>query len=575
MIDTRAVMRSLPLVASILGRKYGVQVEMGGADAYTDGSVIHLPALPGDVPDTLLALARGYVDHEAAHIRDTDFLALKQAGLSPLETHVWNILEDFRVEHKLASIFPGCRQNFDWLIRHIFGSESSGAAAQPAMQILNWLLLEVRSWDVQALATNRNILAEQVDNIFPGLRLKVGRVLALVRTQCCSTSDAIEFAREIVRVLDQFANPSTPKTWTAQQFHDEGNSDSCSKEPGQERTKQEKASEINDFSSADDEQIGNPVEVYSRPSEHGLPLIERHRDSPDKIDDESRNQLQNLLGASAEDLPVDLGDILAEALQNSSRQSQDAAVTVAISTSKHTQRLSDADILEARQTSMALRTRLGGLLQTKLLTRNSSGRRGKLDTGQLHRLSVSDPRIFRGRSERIGIDTAVHILLDCSMSMVRRIRLASSSCYALASALESAKINVAVTAFPGLRSSDDSYSTVAPIIAHGQKVHAKLDLAPEGGTPMGEALWWVLQDMLPLSERRKLILVVTDGEPDSLACATQAIEHGRRAGFEIFGVGITSPGINALLPGRSVVVNSMAELSQGMFALIESSVFGN
>ncbi len=93
MIDTRAVMRSLPLVASILGRKYGVQVEMGGADAYTDGSVIHLPALPGDVPDTLLALARGYVDHEAAHIRDTDFLALKQAGLSPLETHVWNILE--------------------------------------------------------------------------------------------------------------------------------------------------------------------------------------------------------------------------------------------------------------------------------------------------------------------------------------------------------------------------------------------------------------------------------------------------------------------------------------------------
>ena len=46
MIDTRAVMRSLPLVASVLGRKYGVKVEMGGADAYTDGKTIHHVGVP-------------------------------------------------------------------------------------------------------------------------------------------------------------------------------------------------------------------------------------------------------------------------------------------------------------------------------------------------------------------------------------------------------------------------------------------------------------------------------------------------------------------------------------------------
>ncbi len=69
-------------------------------------------------------MARGYLDHEAGHVRDTDFQALKDASLSPLEKHVWNTLEDYRVEHKLASIFPGCRQNFDWLIAHIFGAET-------------------------------------------------------------------------------------------------------------------------------------------------------------------------------------------------------------------------------------------------------------------------------------------------------------------------------------------------------------------------------------------------------------------------------------------------------------------
>ena len=92
MIDTRAVMRSLPLVAGVLGRKYGVKVEIGGTDAYTDGTVIRLPSLPGDVPDTLLAMVRGYLDHEAGHVRDTDFLAMKDASLSSLEKHVWNTM---------------------------------------------------------------------------------------------------------------------------------------------------------------------------------------------------------------------------------------------------------------------------------------------------------------------------------------------------------------------------------------------------------------------------------------------------------------------------------------------------
>ena len=221
---------------------------------------------------------------------------------------------------------------------------------------------------------------------------------------------------------------------------------------------------------------------------------------------------------------------------------------------------------------MALRTRLQGLLQTKVLSRASSGRRGRLDTGQLHRLTVSDPRVFRIKAERAGIDTAVHILLDCSGSMVRRIRLACQACYAVASALDASKINVAVTAFPSSQLTNGSYSTVAPIIAHGQKVHIGLDLVPAGGTPMGEALWWVMQNMLPLSERRKLILIVTDGEPDSVECAVQAIEQGSRAGFEIYGIGITSPGINMLLSGRSVVVNSMTDLAPAMFALLENAI---
>ena len=584
MIDTRAVMRSLPLVASVLGRKYGVKVEMGGSDAYTDGAVIHLPALPGDVPDTLLALARGFVDHESAHVRDTDFNALKEASLSPLEKQVWNTLEDWRVEHKLASIFPGCRQNFDWLIAHIFGSEQRDEPVQPAVNILNWLLLEVRSWDVLAVSKQRDILASQVDMDFQGARPRIERVLTSVRARCNSTQDAIGFARKIVRILDQFANPSTRLEPTDQADPKEqqnqgerklsASTSTDSGEPDKDQHKQENPSQTQGTFSDDDAQERSAVEDYSPSTNQEESSRDDCLDDPGEFGDEARDHLLDLLGAGEDELPQSLGEILADALQVTSRQSQTMAVTVAIPTTKNAGLLSEDDVLEAKQASMALRTRLQGLLQTKVLSRASCGRRGRLDTGQLHRVAVSDPRVFRTKTERVGIDTAVHILLDCSGSMVRRIRLACQACYAVASVLNASKINVAVTAFPSSQLPNGSYSTVAPIIAHGQKVHIGLDLVPAGGTPMGEALWWVMQNMLPLSERRKLILIVTDGEPDSMDCATQAIEQGVMAGFEIYGIGITSPGINMLLPGRSVFVNSMPDLAPAMFTLLENAILG-
>ena len=46
MIQTQTIVRSLPLVASVLGKRYGVNVVIGGDKACTDGSTIHLPALP-------------------------------------------------------------------------------------------------------------------------------------------------------------------------------------------------------------------------------------------------------------------------------------------------------------------------------------------------------------------------------------------------------------------------------------------------------------------------------------------------------------------------------------------------
>lgn len=542
MIDTQAVMRALPLVASVLGRKYGITIEIGGNEAYTDGSTIHLPSLPLTMPTEFLALARGYVDHEAGHIRETDFEAIRLAALSPLEKHVWNILEDYRVEKALANKFPGCRGNFNWLIQHVFGGQVHVMPSQPAPLILNWLVLVVRSWDVPSLGPDRDAHAAALDTRFPGLRVKLEHVLGMARSFCPSTEAAIAYARDIVRVLGQFA--MLCGAGTLQPTDDQEYSENA--EPQTE--------------------AGNPsqTEEIHAPKDSAGDQADR---SPDSV-----QAIRDMLSASETDLPPTMGETLAQNLHEVCSHAGRERLVVAVPTDKTSQPLAQSEIQEALRASAAMRTRLQGLVQTAVQVRSASSRKGKLDTKNLYRLAASDPRVFRGKTQRAGLDTAVHILVDCSGSMVRRIKLTSLSCYAVAKALEPLRVNVAITAFPGNPLHDGAYTSVAPVVRHGQRVHGNLDLSPDGSTPMGEALWWVMQTMLPLREARKIILILTDGDPDSHESAVLAIRTAQRVGFEVRGIGINSNGMKFLLPESSQTIQCLSELSEAMFNVLQHSL---
>ena len=65
---------------------------------------------------------------------------------------------------------------------------------------------------------------------------------------------------------------------------------------------------------------------------------------------------------------------------------------------------------------------------------------------------------------------------------------------------------------------------------------------------------------------------MTDGEPDSLHSTTVALEHAARTGFEIYGLGIASNAIGEIMPGKSSVVNALAELPDALFSLLETAV---
>lgn len=76
---------------------------------------------------------------------------------------------------------------------------------------------------------------------------------------------------------------------------------------------------------------------------------------------------------------------------------------------------------------------------------------------------------------------------------------------------------------------------------------------------MAESLWWVMQQMCPLRENRKIILIITDGEPDSIPAAQEAFKQAQKKGFECYGLGIMCSSIATLLPHTSRVIETLPQ----------------
>lgn len=126
---------TLPLVAKALGEKYDIQVQISGDQAYTNGRIINLPSLPDSKEAALLA--RGYIDHESAHIRFTDFSVKSSTSMLKCLT---NILEDIRIEKMMGAKYPGCRSNLKDLAEHLKQQGSFTPSLQyPPQTLLSWL----------------------------------------------------------------------------------------------------------------------------------------------------------------------------------------------------------------------------------------------------------------------------------------------------------------------------------------------------------------------------------------------------------------------------------------------------
>ncbi len=195
---------SMALVAKAISTDYGVTVDVvpGVATAMTGvtsdgGKKIIIPAIE-ETGEKYLTYLRGYIDHEAGHVRFTDD-GVDIKGLGPLERHLWNIFEDCFVERRMSRAFIGCGANLRRLVLEIFDKDDELATDMPGLAV-NYCLIRARAVDVPALESRAKACGERLDAAVPGLTERLEDAL-ISGARSESTKESKDHALHVAEIL--------------------------------------------------------------------------------------------------------------------------------------------------------------------------------------------------------------------------------------------------------------------------------------------------------------------------------------------------------------------------------------
>ena len=84
---------------------------------------------------------------------------------------------------------------------------------------------------------------------------------------------------------------------------------------------------------------------------------------------------------------------------------------------------------------------------------------------------------------------------------------------------------------------------------------------------MTGALWFAAADLMARRETRKVLLTLTDGEPNDVRSALDLITRATQAGIECIGIGIRHD-VGRLFP-VAVRIDEIADLKTALFGIAE------
>jgi cobalamin biosynthesis protein CobT len=274
----------------------------------------------------------------------------------------------------------------------------------------------------------------------------------------------------------------------------------------------------------------------------------------------------------------------------------------------------------------ALQKELRRLIAAQSQAKRIPGKRsGRLHAPNLHRVLSGDDRVFTRREEAPTLDTAISLVLDCSGSMSgERLKLAAETAYAIGSVLNRLGVTFECLGYTD-NTSDPRCQTkeyikqvaeanaIAPLVRttpiimpkfktfeerwlqpvqrrfahvfnHGGGYTNNGPVVPMGSTPEGCGVQFAARRLLARKEKRKIMIVMTDGEPGGqqyswgagrpyVAQAAETVKSVMAAGIDLVGIGIQHSGPQRYYP-NSMVIKDLSEMPKQLMDLLKKFMLG-
>ena len=496
---------ALTALAKAIGRSRNVKVVFSrfASTASTDGKTITLPIFPSFGSEAQFVLMNALLDHECGHVRLTDF----EVWTSKIEAFMlkygkrsarifkgfMNSIEDYWMENAFAKIYPGCRKNILLGVPHLIDAHfydfDPSMDSNPHSEIHAYILLDLcaKCYGHPTLVQNASSYKQKVIDRF-GEELESKFCDLLLRADTIkSTSEASDLAEELFLLI-----------------HDSEDS---------------KVQEI----------ISNASEKHEG-------------DLGDKITELVQTMTQ-MQGDLTEPITGEVGDPDLQPREEAEVDTFEAMENLIRYDAVNDKHLADSMIrargIVAPLIGRSVERRISDLIQSRLECGSyyrDSGRR--LATSRIAGLATGNFNIFRMDEEADGVNTVFSLVLDTSTSMTAP----SMSCEGVQNTSPLAALLPVYWQIGSALSANDVPFNVWTF---GRKVvlYKSFDASWQktkerpmhltNSTRTDTAVYEATQSLMNRPEAKRVLILITDGDPGYLNAAMGEISMAQKAGIKV------------------------------------------
>lgn len=520
--------KSLMMQVHNYAKLWGVQVRVQGSLAFTDGTKITIPRF-NTSDEHSCRLACAYLAHESGHIAYSDFNLLSQISKEErLLYTLLNIVEDSRIERLMSKKWIGVYENLLMLnrelsriaVKNLDSLEGNTVNLIPRMlQITSWLCQKY----IQQYNTELYML--KTLEVYPCLQDFTDKLSELLMNapMCNDTHEAYDLAKKI--------NTLFKKEYSTRK----------------DKPQQIQRALIGGIDNTDDKETLISIDIKAS------------EDSEGKTGSTNNTDFNTGIEAFAE-------WSIQKAIETSISTSSESSTREDLGIISDFPRVEAGNVDWLKSTGLSVKINsltlaLHNYVKAKTLATSEQvdvGRR--LNVKRAIRIPLGETNIWNKKTYDLDHNTSIHILVDTSSSMLStasdgnfpnyrlsRIDHAKICAYCIAKALEGVpNTESQVSFFPG----GGNYE-VGMCKQPWESVKSTMkyfDQRPMGSTPMAQAMAYALTKFKYSDKDRNILLIITDGMPDSISNVKEQLAQCEQLGIELRVLSINCETAQKLFP---------------------------